>query len=71
MPEVKTRTFYFEVRETTVREAAVEAETLIEARRIMNAWRGKNDLADMGGTAPIQLGDMQTVKLVFRVRCDR
>jgi hypothetical protein len=65
--QVKTQTFRFEVRETTVREASVKAETLTEARRILSAWRGKNDLADMGGNAPIQLGDMESVKLAFRV----
>lgn len=60
-------TYFFELRETTVRSADVTAPSLSEARRMMREQAAGQGRADMGGEAPIQLGDIRSVKVTFRL----
>lgn len=55
--------FHFEVQETTVRSAHVEADTLTEARKKLRAWADSNGKEQDG----VELGDLATVKIVIRV----
>jgi hypothetical protein len=63
-----TQIYVFEARETTVRVASVRARNVTEARELLNRWSSGNagHLANMGGDAPIQLGDIESVKMTFR-----
>lgn len=60
------KTYSFEVREVTVRDAWIAAPSLKEARRLLREWidsEGTDD-AEQGGQ--IMLGDLQTVGLSAR-----
>jgi hypothetical protein len=60
---VPVATFHFEVQETTIRSASVDAATLTEARKMLRAWADSSGSKVQG----IELGDLETVKIVSRV----
>jgi hypothetical protein len=65
-----TRTYRFEVRELTTREASVEARSQSEARTLLRRWaQGEGDLSDEGG--PISLGDLETVRVTSQALSGR
>lgn len=57
--------YYFSVRETTDRSAAVEAGSAKEARQLLQRWADlEGALAE--GSGPIRLSDLFSVGFTFR-----
>jgi hypothetical protein len=66
MTQPRTRTFIFDVRETTSRVAYVKATSAAQARERLQEWADNNGTLD--DPSDLHLGDMLTEGFTFRNR---
>jgi hypothetical protein len=60
----REKTYYFDVRETTVRSAQVNASSVAEARQKLDAWLASKGASNDDDS--IVLGDLDSVRITFR-----